>query len=147
GGTPLLLKAGVISPNASYQWDLGDGATANTPAIVHTYGKSGTYVVHLTVTVNQPGGVTSHHYGLIQVRNVPPVVNAGPTKTVNEGEVIPLTGSFSDVQWLETHTAMWDWGDSQKPDPGIVTEQHDPPLGQGTVAASHAWGDDGTYAV
>ena len=110
GGTPLLLKAGVINSNASYQWDLGDGGTANTPTVVHTYGKDGIYIVRLTVTVNQPGGVTSQHYGLIQVRNVPPVVNAGPTKTVDEGDVVPFTGSFADVQWLETHTAMWDWG-------------------------------------
>ena len=147
GGTPVLLKAGVISVNASYQWDLGDGSTANTPSVLHTYGKHGIYVAHLTVTVNQPGGVTSQHYGLIQVRNVPPVVNAGPTKTVKEGDVVPFTGSLSDVQWLETHSAMWDWGDSQESDPGVVTETHDAPLGQGTVTGSHAWGDDGTYDV
>jgi PKD repeat protein len=147
GGTPVLLKAGLISANASYNWNLGDGATANTPSIVHTYGKDGIYIAHLTVTVNQPGGVTSQHFGLIQVRNVPPVVNAGPAKTVKEGDVVPFAGSFSDVQWLETHNATWDWGDSQKPDQGVVTETHTPPLGQGTVTASHAWGDDGTYTV
>jgi hypothetical protein len=147
GGAPVTLIAGLISPNASYQWDLGDGATANTPTVVHTYGKHGVYVAHLTVTVNQPGGVTSEHYGLIHVRNVPPVVNAGPAKTVSEGDVVPFTGSLSDVQWLETHKATWDWGDTQKPDPGIVVETHNPPLGQGTATASHAWGDDGTYTV
>jgi PKD repeat protein len=147
GGTPVLLKAGLISPNASYQWDLGDGTTANTPTVLHTYGKDGVYIGHLTVTVNQPGGVTSQHYGIIQVRNVPPVVNAGPAKTVKEGAVVPFTGSFSDVQWLETHQATLDWGDSQKPDTGVVTETHNSPLGQGTVTASHAWGDNGTYRV
>jgi PKD repeat protein len=147
GGTPVMLKAGLISANASYQWDLGDGTTANTPTVLYTYGKDGIYIVHLTVIVNQPGGVTSQHYGMIHVRNVPPVVNAGPAKTVNEGEVVPFTGSFTDVQWLETHKATWDWGDSQQPDSGVVSETHDPPSGQGTVTASHAWGDDGTYNV
>ena len=28
-----------------------------------------------------------------------------------------------------------------------MTEKHDPPVGQGTVTAGHAWGDDGTYTV
>jgi PKD repeat protein len=147
GGSPVTLSAGAPNPHASYAWDLGDGTTATTPSVVQTYGKSGVYIAKLTVKVNQPGGDTSFHWALIRVRNVPPVVNAGPDRTVNEGDVVGFTGSFTDVQWLETHQATWDWGDSQKPDQGVVVETHNPSLGKGTVTASHAWGDSGVYSV
>jgi PKD repeat protein len=147
GGSPVTLTAGVPNPNAIYEWDLGDGNTATGPTVSHTYGDDGVYVARLTVTVNQPGGDTSQHYALIQVRNVPPVVDVGPDRTVNEGDVTAFTGTFTDVQWLETHEATWDWGDPQPPDPGTVTETHNQPLGRGTVSGSHAWGDSGTYTI
>jgi PKD repeat protein len=147
GGSAVTLTAGAPNPNASYEWDLGDGNTATGPSVSHTYGNDGVYVARLTVTVNQPGGDTSQDYALIQVRNVAPVVNVGPDLTVNEGDVVAFTGTFTDVQWLETHKATWDWGDQQPSDPGTVTETHNPPLGRGTVTDSHAWGDSGTYTV
>jgi PKD repeat protein len=34
----------------SYAWDLGDGATADTPTVTHTYGAADTYTVTVTVT-------------------------------------------------------------------------------------------------
>jgi hypothetical protein len=147
GGSPVTLTAGAANPNATYAWDLGDGSNASTPTVVHTYGSDGIYIAKLTVTVNQPGGAVSRHFAIIQARNVPPTVNAGPNRTFNEGEAIAFTGTFSDPQWLETHQATWDWGDSQKPDQGVVTETHNPPAGQGTVTGTHAWGDEGTYTV
>lgn len=147
GGVPVTLTAGAPNVHASYHWDLGDGTTASTSSVVHTYGSDGVYVAKLTVTVTQPGGDTSQHYALIQVRNVAPVVNAGPSHTLSEGAVELFTGTFFDVQWLETHTAVWDWGDPQKPSPGAVTETHNPPVGQGTVTGSHAWGHSGDYPV
>jgi PKD repeat protein len=147
GGSPITLSAGAANPNATYTWDLGDGTTASTATVTHVYGNDGQYVAQVTVTVNEPGGVTSHHYGLITVRNIPPIVNAGPNKTVNEGDIVSFSGSFSDAQWLETHTATWDWGDSSKIDDGVVSETHNPPAGQGTVTGSHAWCDSGTYTV
>jgi PKD repeat protein len=147
-GSPVTLSPpGAPNPNASYAWELGDGTTASTPSVVHTYGNDGVYLAKLTVKVNQPGGDTSNHYALIYAKNVPPVVNAGPDLVVKEGDIVSLTGSFTDVQWLETHQAVWDWGDSQSPDPGVITESHNPPLGQGTVTGKHAWGDNGIYTV
>ncbi|MFI5377932.1 MAG: LamG-like jellyroll fold domain-containing protein [Tepidisphaerales bacterium] len=35
---------------AGYKWDFGDGASATTVALAHTYDKPGTYAVRLTVT-------------------------------------------------------------------------------------------------
>jgi PKD repeat protein len=146
-GSPVTLSAGATHPDATYEWDLGDGATATTPVVVHTYADDGIYTAKLKVVVNQPGGGTSRHFATIRVRNVPPVVNAGPDRTVNEGDVIPFTGSFTDVQYPDTHEATWDWGDSQTPTAGVISETHTPPKSIGTVTASHAWGDSGTYTV
>lgn len=147
GGSPVTLSAGLPNPQSSYAWSMGDGATASTASVAHVYGRHGVYVARVTVTVNEPGGDTSRHYAQIQVRNVPPSVSAGPNRTVNEGEVVQLEGSFTDVQWLETHTARWDWGDEQSPSAGTVSETHDKALGKGTVGGTHAWGDDGTYTI
>jgi len=147
GGSPVTLSSGAPNPNASYAWDLGDGTTATTATVVHTYGDDGIYLAKLTVTVNEPGGAISRHFAIIQARNVPANVNAGPNRTINEGAITSFEGTFSDPQWLESHTAMWDWGDSQKPDEGVVTETHNPPAAQGTVTGMHAWGDSGTYPV
>ena len=49
GGTPVTLTSGVPNANATYAWDLGDGTTASTPTVVHTYGKDGVYLAKLTV--------------------------------------------------------------------------------------------------
>lgn len=147
GGSPVTLSAGLPNPHATYAWDLGDGTAANTASVTHAYGRHGVYVASVTVTVNQPGGDTSRHYAQIRVRNVPPAVSAGPDRTINEGEVVQLEGSFTDVQWLETHTATWDWNDEQRPTAGTVSETHDAPLGKGTVGGTHAWSDAGTYTI
>ena len=146
-GAPVTLSAGSTHPDATYDWDLGDGTTAKTPVVVHTYADDGIYIAKLKVVVNQAGGGISRHFAIVRVRNVPPVVNAGPDQTVNEGDVIAFTGTFTAVEYPDAHEATWDWNDSQAPTAGIVTETHTPPKSVGTVSASHAWGDAGTYTV
>jgi PKD repeat protein len=147
GGSPLTLSPGATHPDAVYAWHLGDGNTANSASVTHTYADDGLYVAKLAVTVNQPGGARSRHFAAINVRNVAPRVDAGPDRTVDEGEVVAFAGSLSDPEWPDTHEATWDWGDYQKPDAGAVAETHNPPASQGTIAGSHAWGDNGTYTV
>ncbi len=115
--------------------------------VTHVYADNGIYVAKLKVTVNQPGGAVSRHFAIVHVKNVPPVVNAGPDRTVNEGDMVSFAGTFSDVEYPDTHEATWDWGDYQKPEPGIVNETNAPPKAQGKVTGSHAWGDNGTYSV
>src|SRR5947209_19451717 len=83
-GGPVVFSAGNTHPDATYEWDLGDGTVANTPTVSHVYADDGFYIAKLTVVVNQPGGATSRHFAAVQVRNVPPAVQAGPDRTVNE---------------------------------------------------------------
>ncbi|BAP56956.1 hypothetical protein THII_2659 [Thioploca ingrica] len=44
------FAAAVIDNGLNYQWDFGDGSTANTASASHTYTATGTYTVTLTVT-------------------------------------------------------------------------------------------------
>jgi PKD domain-containing protein len=147
GGSPITLSAGVPHPDATYAWDLGDGTTATTPSVTHRYGDDGFYVAKLTVVVHQPGGARTRDFALIKVVNVAPTVDAGPGRTVHEGQVVPFAATFTDPEWLDSHEATWFWGDAQAPEAGTIVERHDPPTGQGTVSGSHAWGDSGTYTV
>lgn len=39
--------------------------------------------------------------------NAPPVADAGPDMTVNEADVVTLTGSFTDPNVEDTHTVLW----------------------------------------
>lgn len=146
-GTPLTLHAAHTHPAAVHEWDLGDGTTATGVSVTHVYPKPGLYVVKLATVVNQDGGARTRHFVGVTVSNAAPKVDAGPDLTVNEGDVVPLSGTFSDKGWLDQHTAVWLGGDDQPPEVGKVAEQHDPPTGLGTASATHAWGDAGTYVA
>lgn len=146
--SPLLLKAQREDSQAAYAWLAGDGAASvATKSVTHTYIESGTYVARHTLSITAPGGATSRHFALVDVRNVPPTVDAGEDVTVNEGELLTLVGRFSDVEYPDTHETMWYFGDPQRPDPGVVAETNSPPTAEGTSTVTHAWCDNGQYIV
>lgn len=39
--------------------------------------------------------------------NVPPTADAGDNKTVDEGDLVTLQGTFHDPNWEDTHTFLW----------------------------------------
>ncbi len=57
---------------------------------------------------------------------------------------VPVSASvpFSDPDKLDTHTALWDWGDGLTSE-GLVSEA----LGTGTVAGDHVYAAPGIYMV
>jgi len=69
----------------------------------------------------------------VVVLNVAPVVDSGADQTVNEGDVVNFSGSFTDPGSADTHTIDWDFGDST----GAV----------GTLTQSHIYADNGIYTV
>jgi hypothetical protein len=144
----LTFSAINTSPVAQYTWLPGDGSPV-VPAEVtsHVYAASGVYLAEHSLTINQPGGATSHHFALVHVANVPPTVDAGPDITVDEGEVVTLVGRFSDVEYPDTHETTWNFGDSQPTEPGDLSETNAPPRAEGTTTVQHAWCDNGTYVV
>jgi hypothetical protein len=135
--------------------DYGDQSGAQTLplsgmnfSLSHQYIDEGTYTVTVKVTDNQ--GATGTGTATVTVNNATPSVGAitvsSPVIQVNGSTTASAT--FTDAGVKDTHTAIWDWGDSTNgtPDttPGTVTESN----GSGTVGPdSHTYTAAGVYTV
>jgi N-acetylneuraminic acid mutarotase len=82
-------------PALTYDWDFGDGSPHGTGMKpTHVYNSPGIYNVTLTVTDAQ--GLTGTDYCIITVfGGLPPVADAGPDQTVNEGDTVVFNGTGS----------------------------------------------------
>lgn len=142
------LKALRIYPDADYFWDPGDGSAIQAVrTIFHSYDNSGIYLAKHGLKVNEYGGAKSRHFGLVRVKNVGPTVDAGPDITVNEGELVTLEAYFEDVEYLDTHWSVWNFGDDQPTKKGFIEETNVKPKSKGVTKIHHAWCDNGVYAV
>ena len=146
-GSPVTLKVVNQHPAATHEWDFGDGTTATGPVVSHTFPAGGIYIVKLATVVNQPGGARTRDFDELRVENLPPKANAGPDLTVDEGDPLLVSGSFTDPGWLDTHQAVFFFGDGSPAEPAAITEKHDPPVGTGIASATHAWGDAAKYTA
>jgi photosystem II stability/assembly factor-like uncharacterized protein len=81
----------------------------------------------------------------IEVRNVPPVLGAitAPTGPVKIGTEITVSANFTDVGILDTHTAVWDWGDGTPLQVGTVSQG----AGSGSVTDTHTYTSSDLYTV
>ena len=147
GGLPVNFAGGPANPNTTYLWQFHDSTTVSEVNATRTYGDDGVYVARFTTDVLEQGGITTHHLASVRLRNVPAVVDAGPDIVVNEGEEIEVIATFTDNEWLDTHTAVFDWGDDSQPVHAVVEETNDPPQARGTARASHAYCDNGEYTL
>jgi len=109
GGQLLSFNGGLDQANSNIMWDFDDGNSSIVRKPTHLYGKSGLYIAKLRVSVEGQGGVTTRHFAKIEVQNVAPQVYMPPTITSKEGEEISFIATFTDVNWLDTHTAYIDW--------------------------------------
>ncbi|MFO7538925.1 MAG: PKD domain-containing protein [Chloroflexota bacterium] len=140
-----IAFSGVITDTGSsdpylIEWNFGDGSTAEgslTPS--HAYADNGIYTVTLTVT-NSESQVASDTL-LVTVHNVAPTVTAAVDQHVGIGETVSaILATFSDPGWLDTHTAVIDWGD------GTVTAGVVDQTAQ-TVSGAHTYTATGVYTV
>src|SRR5205085_10599815 len=97
---------------------------------------NGSYVVTLVVTDDDGG--TGGDSKTINVTNVAPQnVNAGADQTVNEGDLVSLSGSFTDPGSADTHNYVWQ-----------VTSSNGQVIANGTGQSfSFTPNDNGTYTV
>ncbi len=146
-GTTLTFIGGPNKPDTQYLWDLGDGSTATGATATHAYADDGIYVARLTTIVNEPGGVTTREFARVVVRSVKPIVDAGADSTCNEGQVVEYVATFTDREWPDTHTAYFDFGDDTPPVEAPVVETNTAPLAQGSARITHAYCDNGIYAL
>ncbi len=122
---------GTVEPGTVTQ-----GAGSGIVAGSHSYPTAGNYTVTVTV-MDDDSGVGNDTFNVtvnVVVTNSPPVVDAGPDQTLNEGQSATFTGSFTDPDPSDTHAIVWDFGDGS----ATVT---------GTLTPSHTYADDGTYVV
>jgi VCBS repeat-containing protein len=141
-----------IDPDGGDSWiatvDYGDGSGVQSLmltdfefALNHTYADNGLYTV--TVTVSDMMGVGSAQLA-VQVNNVAPDVGpiTAPVDPVGENTPINVSADFTDPGILDTHTAVWDWGDGTT-SPGSVSEIN----GSGSVTGNHAYAAPGVYTI
>ena len=110
-------------------------------AASHVYSDNGSYVVTLTVTDDE--GAVGTDRLTINVGNLPPRTNAGPDRTVNEGQLFSIVANYSDPGSADTHTATIDWGDGT----ALETAQVRNASGGWSAAASHRYADNGIFVV
>ncbi|MBI1879051.1 MAG: PKD domain-containing protein [Chloroflexi bacterium] len=138
-GAPVTFNgSGSTDPDdnpagLTYQWNFGDGNTANGINVNHTYANQNTYTAVLTVI--DDNGATDTASIVITVNNTPPVAVAGPDQTVNEGGQLTFNGSgSSDPNPGDTLSYQWNFGDGS-------------PVGNG-VSVTHPYPDGpATYIV
>jgi len=147
GNQLIQFNGGADKAKTQVHWDLADGNSQLIRKPTHRYGKSGLYVTKFQITVTEEGGVTTRHFAKTDVENTAPVVSLPPNFTINEGEEFTLKGTFTDENWLDTHTATVYFGDNSKPQDLNVTESHEAPMGNGEVCFSHAYCDNGLYTL
>jgi hypothetical protein len=131
------------------------------PETTGTYGQfqwvtlPGTYRVHVeapgyypanSIAVSVPPPVTDLYVGMtpLPAVNSPPTVNAitAPTAPVEVQTIASTSAQFADPDILDTHTAVWQWGDGST-SKGIVNETG----GSGAVLGTHTYVAAGVYTV
>jgi uncharacterized protein YjdB/PKD repeat protein len=124
----------------TYAWDLGDGTTATTATVTHTYPSQGSYVV--TLTVRDAKGLSSTPASTsVNVSNVPPTVNAGPDQSVVGGTALNLLATFADPGTTDnpwSYTIAW--GDG-------VTDGGSTNTQANSISASHMYPAPGRYTA
>jgi PKD repeat protein len=121
------------SDTHTFSWNFGDSnTTSGTLTPTHVYTDNGTFTVTLTVTDND-GGVGTDTL-TVTVNNVAPTANAGSNQTVNEGDTVSFSGSFTDPGSSDIQTISWDFGDSTSDN-------------SGTLTPTHVYTDNGTFTV
>jgi hypothetical protein len=109
---------------------------------------NGVYTFSFTVTDNH--GASGSDTVVVTVLNVPPVVITAPYISHQENAefILPVvhetdfTGTFTDAGKCDTHTALWNWGDSSI-SKGVINELS----GSGSVTGSHVFSQPGDYTV
>ncbi|MEF8813562.1 MAG: PKD domain-containing protein [Halovenus sp.] len=152
-GSLMALTATIEDPgvgdvqNLTVDW--GDGNVSEVEVesetgtarveLRHTYLDDGTY--NVTATVQDANGGQDQETTSATIENVPPTVTASGDE-IAEGKIANVTANLTDPGIEDTHSATVDWGDGTTSDVSV-----DQGAGEGSVSASHEYGDNGTYPI
>jgi trimeric autotransporter adhesin len=123
----------------TYAWDLGDGTTATTPTVTHTYPADGHYVVTLTVR-DSKGLASAPASTAVTIGNVAPTANAGPDQSVVATTALTLNATFTDANAADgPWTYAITWGDGATGSGSVNA--------LGPITASHVYTTPGQYTA
>lgn len=110
GNTTVFTDLSVWSgsPINTWNWDFGDGATANVQTPTHTYSSSGEYNVKLVIT--STSGDKDSLQQTVVVREKPSVAFTAPT--ICQGTPSTITNT-TDAKGLTINSWYWNFGDGQ----------------------------------
>lgn len=102
----------------SFNWEFGDGKTADDSVATHAYTKGGTYTAKLTVMDSSKTNCSSAAIEHTIIVNTPPVAVAGPDVVINLLEAsqafeVKLDASKSHDADGDELTYTWDFGDGK----------------------------------
>ncbi len=140
-GSEVLLSASAtddgVEDTLTYVWDLDNDGIFETSGKEVSFNCIDDSVNTTTVKVTDGDGGSSTDSAIVTCNNVAPEVNAGEDQAVDEGELVTINPSFSDVGINDVHTAVVDWA-------GVLH-------GLGTVTSpfsySDSFCDEGSYVV
>ena len=115
----------------SYQWQFGDGASANGKKVTHKYGVVGNFVTILTVT--DSGGAATAQRGIEVTKNSPPIARftVKPGLNGSTNTVFIFDGSKSSDSDGKIRDYIWDFGDGKK--------------SRGKAIVEHQYGHEGNF--
>ncbi len=145
-GSPVTVEGSFAEPPPgdahTVEIDWGDGGMSDVPLSAgttsfsadHAYADDSPAEAPWTIQITVTDGVSSDTaLTSVEVRNVAPIVEAGPDRVTAVDVPIRLGGSFTDPGAADTHTVHWDFGDGTD--------------AWGTLAPDHAWTDSGVHTV
>lgn len=145
--TGNFVDVGSNSWTATVNYGEGTGdqplsLSGNNFVLSHQYKDNGNYTVEVTVIDDK--GASDMQTMTVSVTNLSPNVSA-ITASINPIFVNASTiasASFTDLGVLDSHTAVWDWGDGST-STGTVLGGN----GSGSVSNSHAYTQAGIYEI
>ena len=96
-----------------WRWDFGDGTTSVEQHPVHTYSRSDTFAVRLTITTSN--GMSVSKSRKIFIENIAPVANAGSDITICKGESVQLDAGIDSASYLWTPETSLDNNSVRRP--------------------------------
>ncbi len=129
--------SGQDSLLASSYVTAGSESTVNCP-----FADNGNYIVKGRI-FDKDNGFTSYEATVV-VNNIAPTVGAitAPLDPNQVNTSVNTSANFTDAGTPDTHTAVWDWGDSTT-SAGTVTETN----GSGGVTGNHIYTTVGVYTI
>lgn len=147
-GSSVTLLANGTDPDddaLTYAWDFdNNGIFEISGQSVSFAGVDGPGSYTVGVQVTDDGGLSATATTVVTVNNLAPLVGAitAPANPVKTGITFNTSATFTDAGILDTHTALWDWGDGSTSS-GVIAEAN----GSGSVTGSHAYAKAGLYTI